>query len=183
MRSEDHSGKGANSKGKPLVTAFLAALALLLAACGGGNEQGTLEDLQLVGVDFELDSIILTNVGDEDVRTEGLWAYQDGEVSEFNVFIIQPRTEILFNLSDIGGLDPSGGEVALFSSDSFSDPESLLEYVVWGGSGHSRLDVAIEAGRWNADGAVETDSDTLVLVRADPNLTGPTAWTTSDVLP
>lgn len=156
---------------------------LLAAACGGGDGEGTLADLQLVGVDFELNSIILTNEGSEVVRTQGLWVYQDGEVSEFGIFFIEPRTEILFNISDIGGVDPSGGEVALFSSDSFSDPEALLEYVAWGGSGHNRLDVAIEAGRWNQEGTVETSSDTVVIVRADPNLTGPAAWLASDEIP
>lgn len=165
------------------LAALFAALTLLVVACGGADGEGNLEDLQLVGIDLELDSMILTNEGAGDVRTQGLWVYQDGEVSEFNVFIIEPRTEILFNLRDIGGLDPSGGEIALYTSDSFSNPDALLDYVAWGGSGHSRLDVAIEAGKWNEEGPVETDSDTLVIVRADPNLTGPTAWTASDVLP
>ena len=161
----------------------LIAIALVLTSCGGGDEEGTLEDLQLVGVDFELNSIIITNEGASDVRTQGLWVYQDGEVSEFNIFTIEPRTEILFNIGDVGELEASGGEVALFTSDTFSDPDALLEYVAWGATGHSRMDVAIDAGKWNEEGPVETNSDTLLIVRADPNLTGPDAWTTSDVVP
>ena len=161
----------------------MIAVALVLASCGGGDDEGTLEDLQLVGVDFELNSIIITNEGASDVRTQGLWVYQDGEVSEFNIFTIEPRTEILFNIGDVGELEPSGGEVALYSSDSFSDPNALLEYVAWGATGHSRIDVAIDAGKWNEEGPVATDPSTLLIVRADPNLTGPTAWTTSDVVP
>jgi len=162
--------------------ALVAALSILVAACGG-DDDGALSDLQLVGVDFELNSIILANQGADEVRTEGLWVYQNGESSEFNVFIIEPRTEILFSVRDVGGVNPSGGEIALYDSDSFSNPDAVLEYVAWGGSGHDRLDVAIEAGRWNRDGTVETDPDTLVVVRADPNLIGPDAWITSDTLP
>jgi hypothetical protein len=158
-------------------------LVLVLGACGSGDEEGSLTDLQLVGIDFELDSIILANAGTDVVATEGLWVYQDGEVSEFNVFLIEPRTEILFSVRDIGGLENDGGEIALFSSDSFSDPESLIEYVAWGESGHSRADVAVDAGQWSEDGSVETSSDILVILRADPTLTGPEAWVVSDVIP
>lgn len=160
----------------------MVAVSILMGACGGDDE-GTLSDLQLVGIDFELDSIILANQGAGEVRTEGLWVYQNGESSEFNVFIIEPRTEILFSVRDIGGVDPSGGEIALFDSDSFSDPDAVLEYVAWGGSGHNSVDVAIEAGQWNEEGAVETGPETLVVVRADPNLIGREAWIPSDVLP
>lgn len=159
------------------------ALVLILGACGDGDEGGSLTDLQLVGVDFELDSIILANAGTEVVATEGLWVYQDGEVSEFNVFLIEPRTEILFSVRDIGGVGTDGGEIALFSSDSFSNPDSLIEYVAWGESGHSRADVAVDAGRWSEDGSVDTTGDTLVILRADPTLTGPEAWVASDVIP
>lgn len=159
------------------------ALVLTVAACGGDDDSSALTDLQLVGVDFELDSIILTNAGTDVVTTEGLWVYQDGEVSEFNVFFIDPRTEILFSVRDIGGVDTAGGEIALYSSDSFSDPDSLIEYVAWGTSGHSRSNVAVDAGRWNEQGAVETSSDTLVILRADPTLTGPESWVSSDVIP
>lgn len=163
--------------------ALVVALSTLIAACGGGDDRGALTDLQLVGVDFELNSIILTNQGADEVRTEGLWVYQDGASSEFNIFIIEPRTEILFSVRDLGGLDQTGGEIALFASDSFDDPESVLEYVAWGDSGHDALEVAVQAGRWNEEGTVESDQDTVVIIRADPNLVGPEAWTPSDVLP
>lgn len=163
-----------------LVLTALAALTL--SACGGEATEGELTDLRLVGVDFELDSIIITNSGVNDVRTSGLWAYQDGEISEFNIFTIEPRTEILFRVDDLGGVEPSGGEIGLYLSDSFSDPEAMIEYVAWGESGHSRMDVALDAGEW-ADGSVETSSDSLVIIRADQSLNGPGAWSASDVIP
>ena len=160
----------------------IALLAILVGSCGGGEKAGV-DDLQLVGVDFELNSIILTNNAAEDVRTENLWVYQDGESSRFNVFIIEPRATILFSVRDIGGVDPSGGEIALFDSDSFSNEQSILEYVAWGDSGHQGLETAIEAGAWNEEGPVPTESDTLIIVRADPNLTGASAWTPANTLP
>lgn len=165
------------------VAALAIILGLLAGACGDDSTEEPLGDLQLVGIDFELDSIILTNGGADRLRTENLWVYQDGEVSKFNIFFIQPRTQVLFRVRDIGGLDNSGGEIALYSSDSFSDPDALIAYVAWGSSGHSRMNLAIDAGRWNQEGPVETEADTLVILRADPNLTGPTAWSASDEIP
>lgn len=166
-----------------MIATLTIVLALILGACADDSVEEPLGDLQLVGIDFELDSIILTNGGTETLRTENLWVYQDGEVSRFNIFFIEPRTEVLFRVGDIGGLETSGGEIALFSSDSFSDPDALLAYVAWGSFGHSRMNVAIDAGRWNEEGPVETEADSLVILRADPNLTGPTAWSVSDVIP
>lgn len=158
-------------------------MTLVLSACGGNRGSGELDDLRLVGIDFELDSIVLTNTGTEVVRTQDLWVYQNGESSRFNVFLIEPRTEILFSVRDIGGIDPSGGEIALFGSDSFSEPDALLEYVAWGGEGHSRIDVATDAGKWSDDGPVTTEDSTILIVRVDEILTGPAAWTSSEVLP
>lgn len=175
--------KDPDPKAKWAVLAFALTAVVALGACGDETADDPLADLQLVGIDFELDSIILTNAGTDTLRTEGLWVYQDGEVSQFNIFFIEPRTEVLFSVRDVGGLDAAGGEIALYSSDSFSDPTALIEYVAWGSSGHSRIDVAIDGGRWNEEGPVETGADTIVILRADPALTGQAAWSTSDVIP
>ncbi len=50
----------------------------------------------------------------------------------------------------IGSFDPSGGEVGLYSSNSFGDPNSILSYVEWGSTGHGRSSVAVDAGIWGA---------------------------------
>jgi hypothetical protein len=50
----------------------------------------------------------------------------------------------------IGSFDPSGGEVGLYSSNSFEDANSMLSYVEWGSTGHGRSSVAVNAGIWGA---------------------------------
>lgn len=165
-----------------LILTLVGALALG-GACGDTTSETPLADFQLVGIDFELDSILLTNNGTDEVRTRGLWVYQDGESSQFNVFIIEPRATILFSLRDIGGVDVSGGEIALYQSDSFSDPEAMLDYVAWGSTGHSQRGVATDAGLWGGEEAVETSEDTLVIVRVDPTGSGPLTWEASSEVP
>ena len=69
---------------------------------------------------------------------------------------IAPGETIRLAASAVGGLDPTGGEAALYSSPAFSDPSAIFGYVQWG-TGGERAGVAVEAGIW-ADGAtVEPD--------------------------
>lgn len=161
----------------------VSAFAIVIGACGDAADESPLEDLQLVGVDFELGSIALTNSGTEDVRTEGLWLAQAGELSEFNIFTLEPRATILFSVRDVGGVDNSGGEIALLDSDNVSNADSMLDYVAWGTSGHDLIGVAADAGRWSPDEVLETQADTVFIVRGDPSTTGPIAWDVTSDLP
>lgn len=159
------------------------ALILVLGMAGAGcssQEGGTLEDLQVVGIDYELGSMILTNVGASDVRTDGLWVYQNGESSEINIFTIEPRATILFSLREVGGADPSGGEIALFSADSFDDPEVMIDYVTWGAGSADTSSVASEAGLWGPDESVDVPAGTAVILRADQAAIGADSWIVED---
>jgi len=160
---------------------IIVSLALIIPACGPATtETSGLADLQLVGVDFELNSIIVTNVGTTDVRTEGLWAYRDGESFEFDIFTIEPRATILFSMRELGDISVAGGEIALADDESLSDPDALLEYVAWGDGLFALSDTATEAGLWPEDQTVGTGSGTALLLRVDPHGNGPTAWEASD---
>lgn len=161
-----------------MLLVAMAAI-LMLGACGTDDDENPLADLQVVGVDFELNSIILTNNGPDDVRTQGLWIYQNGESSRFNIFTIEPRATILFSVRDLGEVTQSGGEIALYTEESFSDPGAMIDYVAWGTSGHSRVDVATEAELWGLDESVETEEDTVILTRTEASSIGATAWTAS----
>lgn len=158
-------------------------VALALSACDGSQdpEGSPLEDLDLIGVDFELNSMIIENNGESVVRTEDLWAYRDGESFQLNIFIIEPRATILFSMSDLGDISTGGGELALAESDSFDDPDSMLEYVTWGQSELALSETATEAGLWPPDqGTIDVPDETVALLRVDPTGTGPLAWETSD---
>ncbi len=144
---------------------------------------GTLSDLQLIGVDFELNSMILTNNSSQEVSTDGLWAYRDGESFEFNIFPIEPRATILFNMRDLGEIDAGSGEIALAEDGGFNDPASLLQYVRWGGDTAALAPLATEAGLWPEEETVETRADTLVLIRTDATGSGPASWEASSEAP
>ncbi len=163
---------------------IVAVLALVLAGCDGGTEpEGSpLDDLQLVGVDFELNSMVITNNGTETVRTEGLWAYRDGESFQFDIFRIEPRASILFSMRELGEISTAAGEIALAESESFDD-DSLIQYVAWGEDGFDLLSTATEAGIWPAEEAAEITSDAIFLVRSDPTANGPLAWESSNQAP
>lgn len=164
---------------------MVALFALVLVGCsdGGTDPEGSpLEDLQLVGVDFELNSMVITNNGSETVRTESLWAYRDGESFQFDIFIIEPRASILFSMRELGEISRERGEIALADSESF-DGDSLLQYVAWGDDGLDLLPTAIEAGLWPAEEAAEVTSDAIFLIRSDPTVNGPLAWESSNQAP
>lgn len=160
-----------------------ASLSMAMTGCDVGTEPDAspLEELQLIGVDFELNSMVISNNSEEEVRTQGLWAYRDGESFEFDIFIIEPRATILFSMRDLGDISTSSGELALFDSDSFTDPDSMLQYVVWGDGDSQLTETVSDAGLWPPDeGTVSVSEDSVVLLRIDPLGTGPTAWDASD---
>lgn len=127
--------------------------------------------------------MILTNNSSQEVLTDGLWAYRDGESFEFNIFPIEPRATILFSMRDLGEIDVANGEIALAEDGGFDDPESLLQYVRWGDATETLAPLATEAGLWPEGETVETREDTLVLIRTDATGTGAASWEASSEAP
>jgi hypothetical protein len=160
---------------RTLLLPVVVAISLMAGACGSGEGE-SLDSLQLVGVDFELNSIMLTNGGANDLLTEDVWVYQDGDAYELGLFTIEPRATILFNVRELDGLETSSGEIALFSSDSFDDEEAVLDYVAWGSSGHRLIENQVIAGTWSELGPVEIPSDATALIRFDSQFFGPDGW-------
>ena len=52
-------------------------------------------------------------------------------------------------VSDLPGFDSSVGEVGLYTTDNFTDPDALVAYLEYGQSGQKRSNVAVAAGLWN----------------------------------
>ena len=59
----------------------------------------------------------------------------------------------------LGPLNREDGELALYRTSSFADPEAMVTYVEWGSSGHGRSEVAVEAGLWEPGAFVEVPPD------------------------
>ncbi|MEM9201375.1 MAG: hypothetical protein AAGC53_06935 [Actinomycetota bacterium] len=119
-----------------------------------------LPDLQIVFVEFGPDGFVeIANVGDEPADVTGIQFCQFPTYFDLGPIAggtIEPGASIQLAASAVGGLDPAGGEAALYSSASFTDPTAIFGYVQWG-SGGARAEVAVEAGIWPADASVTPD--------------------------
>ncbi len=51
------------------------------------------------------------------------------------------------------------GEVGLYSSGNFGDPNSIVDYLEWGSGGHFRSTVAIAAGIWDENSVVPMEGN------------------------
>jgi hypothetical protein len=155
----------------------VAVLALLAAACSSESDDaaatpvasdptapsdappttdaaspgGGVTDLAITEVVFG-DHVTITNVGTETITIDEVWlcnrpAYTSVAVS------LAPGESQPIDAASLGGLGKDAGEVALYTSGSFDDPDAIVDYVGWGGGG-GRASVALAAGIW-------PDGDTL----------------------
>ena len=69
-------------------------------------------------------------------------------------------------ISGLGTFDPDSGEVGLYRSSAFDDPDAIVAYVEWGQSGHGRSGTATAAGVWADGGFVATTEATTSISAA-----------------
>ena len=137
--------------------------------------------------------MVITNWGDGTGNLEGYWLCQDQLYKSLPDIELGPGEQALLGLSrtpppelagmaanlflgpTIGELDPKSGEVALFSSTAFDDPDAIVAYVEWGEPGHSRSSVAIEAGVWSEGAVVVFDEAPSISSGVFP-ATGSGSW-------
>lgn len=140
----------------------IVASALVAGACGSDTTSDTTsvprpevtsdsgviasggpEDLAITEIVFD-DHFTITNLGSEPVNVEGLWLCNRPNYVPLPPGVIAPGESI--EISDLVTAS-NGGEVALYRSNSFGDPEALIDYVGWGNGG-GRSSVAADAGLW-----------------------------------
>jgi hypothetical protein len=123
-------------------------------------EATELPDLQIVFVEFGDEGFVeIANVGTEPATVDGIQFCQFPTYFDLGPVAggpIAPGETIRLTASAVGGLDPAGGEAALYASSNFEDPSAILGYVQWG-TGGERAGVAVEAGIWAAGATVEPD--------------------------
>lgn len=158
-----------------------AVLGLFIAACAADQDRtSNLNDLQLIGVDFELNSIIIENSGARDVVTNELWIYRDGEATQLDIFTLEPRSPVSFSMRELGEISAKSGEIALITAETAEDSNEIIAYVAWGTDGFELAPLAGDAGLWPEGAAIETETDTLVILHTDFTGIGPQAWAASD---
>jgi len=180
-------------KRRPLLVLAIASV-LLVSACGddangdtaAGSESGVVADvvanpgLQLLAVDFTLGSVAILNTSNEEISTEGFWLCSQGAYVQIDPQPIAARSSILFQLDDLGELDPADGELALYRSDDFDSVDAIHSYVEWGSTGHQRSALATEAGIWVPGGFVESDASSALLTNIDPTGFDVVNWVASE---
>lgn len=166
-----------------------ASLILIGAACGGDDgdsnddsaasapaestqDDGTQSEaaveslLQVTSVDFTTGIATITNTGDQPYDLKGHWICQRPTYAELPDEVLDPGATYEASL---GGFDAGGGELAVYTSNSFGSSEDIVSYVGWG-SGGGRQGVAEEAGIWSG-GTVQPTGDTITLT-GDPGSAG-----------
>jgi hypothetical protein len=79
----------------------------------------------------------------------------------------------------IGQLRPGSGEVGLYRSGSFGDPEAIVSYVEWGEPDHGRSGTAVDAGVWVAGDFVPTTDSTTGITKTAAEPVGSGDWIAS----
>jgi hypothetical protein len=125
--------------------------------------------LQVTSVDFATGVAVITNLGERDVDLTGHWICNRPNYAELPSGTLVPGDSVEASL---GGFSVQGGEVAIYTSDGFGDPNEISTYVGWG-SGGGRQPVAEEAGIWTGD-PVQPAGDAIELT-GDPG--SATGWT------
>jgi len=100
--------------------------------------------LQVTSVDFDIGVAVLTNTGERDIDLTGYWICNRPNYAELPSALLVPGDSVEVSL---GGFPASGGEVAVYTSNSFSDPNEIVSYVGWG-TGGGRQAIAEDAGIW-----------------------------------
>ena len=142
------------------------------------------DDMTMEGAIFEITTVtfgapmvVITNVGTQAGNLGGHWICQRPGYQELpdidvgpgesvaislggDVFLPPPGTLTIEAQLNIGGIGASGGEIGLYSSNTFGSADAIVSYVEWGNTGHGRSGTAVEAGLWDAGGFVATTDAT-----------------------
>lgn len=74
--------------------------------------------------------------------------------------------DVIATDATIGKLRSSDGELALYASDDFDDPNAMQAYVEWGSTPHERTPLAIKAGLWLKGSYAPTAPNAVRLYRS-----------------
>ena len=108
--------------------------------------EGSPADIAVTEVVFG-DHVTVTNLGAGSVSLDGLWLCNRPFYVPLPPRTLAPGETVATPADSLGDLTMLGGEVALYESDDFEDPEAMLDYVTWGRGG-GRTRAAIEVGLW-----------------------------------
>lgn len=137
----------------------------------------------------ESGTIEIGNLGPDAGDLTGFWVAIHPYYLEIPSTVIAPGKAITVSIAEesdpelvipAAGLLPTlksgSGEIGLYSSGGFGDPDAIVDYVEWGSTGHTRSIVAIAAGLWPEDQAIVIDGSATGLTAEDRSEPGPQGW-------
>ncbi len=102
------------------------------------------------------DRFEIKNTGNTTVDISNYWICDFPSYSVLSSLDIECDADLVLDPDEVitlvSNFDISGddGEFGLYLNTSWSDPNSIIDYVEWGSSGHTRANVAIAAGIWSS---------------------------------
>lgn len=124
--------------------------------------------------------VSLTNFTGVPVTTAGLYLCQgadcfalpDAEVSAGETVRVavgdgSGLEGVIATEAAVGELRPSDGEIAIYASQEYDDPEALLVYLQWGSTPHDLTSVAVEAGLWREASYAPSSANATRLYRVE----------------
>lgn len=134
-------------------------------------------------------TIEIGNLGPDAGDLTGFWIAVHPFYLEIPSMIIAPGKAIIVSIAEeadpelvipAAGLLPvlksGSGEIGLYSSGGFGDPDAIVDYVEWGSTGHVRSGVAIEAGLWPTEQTIVIEGTATGLTAGSRSEPGPQGW-------
>ncbi len=134
-------------------------------------------------------SIEVGNLGPDAGDLTGHWVAVHPYYLELPQTVLAPGKSLVISIDEeadpelvipaaglIGPLSGTSGEVGLYSSGSFGDPDAMVDYVLWGSTNQTRYPVALAAGLWPEDATIILDGSATGLTIVDRTDPGPQGW-------
>lgn len=134
-------------------------------------------------------TIAVGNLGPDPGDLTGYWIAVHPYYLELPSTILLPGDALIVSIAEdadpelvitasglLPSLDGASGEIGLYASGGFGDPNALVDYVEWGTAGHQRSPVAVEAGIWPEDTAIAVGGSATGLIAEDRSIPGPDGW-------
>ncbi len=110
--------------------------------------------------------VVLRNAGDEPYALAGHFLCNRPAYMALPDVTIEPGDVIEIDAADLA-LDPTNGEVGVYTSSSYDDPSAMLRYVQWGEAEHGRTATAVAAGLWPSGEAIGNGGASLFATSDD----------------
>ena len=157
----------ATTTSTPATTSSTSASTTSSTGVTDSDASDVASPLVVVAIDFAAGFILFRNDGDEDYDLGGHWICNRPTYSQLPDEVLAPGDVIEIEASAVG-LRAAGGELALYTSGDFSNPDDIVRYVQWGTDSHGRTATAVAGGVWQSGDFVDNQGGNLASVGSDP---------------